>query len=145
MEIDLKLEKTWTESTYKEKQTLWRLIRQYVSKGNMSILATELNIPYTRREIDYYTPSTWPTPWELLDMKTLCRSCIGLLIFHTLTISTNVVPEVILVEDPSDRFLIIKLNDQIFNLIPGKIACTDDLKYVKIIEYFDINEVKRYK
>lgn len=145
MESNLVIDKTWTESTYKEKQTIWRYIRQNVSKGNIDILLSEFNIPYSRREIDYYTPASWPTPWEMLEMKTLCKSCITLLMFHTLAVCNWANLRLILIDDRTDRYLILVHNDQIYNLYPGRKTCISELKSVIIIEEFNIESIKVYK
>jgi len=36
------------------------------------------------RTFDYYTPSTWPTPWEILDQGMFCVSGKAILLYHTL-------------------------------------------------------------
>ena len=36
------------------------------------------------RTFDYYTPSTWPTPWEILDQSMFCVSGKAILLYHTL-------------------------------------------------------------
>ncbi len=36
------------------------------------------------RCFDYYTPSEWPTPWEILDESLFCMSGKAILLYHTL-------------------------------------------------------------
>ena len=36
------------------------------------------------RTFDNYTPSTWPTPWEILDQSMFCVSGKAILLYHTL-------------------------------------------------------------
>ncbi len=36
------------------------------------------------RTFDYYTPSYWPTPWEILDQGLFCVSGKAILLYHTL-------------------------------------------------------------
>ena len=36
------------------------------------------------RTFDYFTPGTWPTPWEVLEAEMFCMSGKAILLYHTL-------------------------------------------------------------
>lgn len=42
------------------------------------------SIETEHRCFDYYTPSQWPTPWEILDEGLFCMSGKAILLYHTL-------------------------------------------------------------
>jgi|TARA_B110000444_G_C18717740_1_gene536907 hypothetical protein len=49
-----------------------------------NVLQYIYSIEPINRTFDYYTPSTWPTPWEILDQGMFCVSGKAILLYHTL-------------------------------------------------------------
>lgn len=41
-------------------------------------------VPLGSRTIDHHTPSSWPTPWEILGHKTYCCNSTNLMVYYTL-------------------------------------------------------------
>jgi hypothetical protein len=64
---------------------------------------------------------------------------------YTIEMSTQETPELIIVDDNTDRFLVTIVKDAVFNLFPGKIGCTEDLNSVKIVHRFNALDIKKYK
>lgn len=131
---------------YKTRLSTWKTLRASVVTDSSAILEIG-KIPYVvfHREIDYYTPASWPTPWEILELKVLCRSCVAVLIYHTLKISmpeSN--PKLYLINNTEESWLVVEYNGLVYNFLPNS-ACTlsdvtDDAKIELVI---NTQEIKR--
>ena len=82
----------WNNSTPEERIANWRELREHISDLSEeeqinSIAEFFARVPIGARCIDFYTPDSWPTPWELLYHNLFCASTISLLIYHTLCIT----------------------------------------------------------
>lgn len=141
----------WNNASAEERIILWRNFREEIAslqeQEQLNRIAEFFaDIPIGARCLDYYTPSSWPTPWEILHHKLFCSNAISLLIFHTL----NVVlgdgrAEIILIEDDRDRYLVPLLdNKHIFNFELGMISTVHDPR-IKIIDRFEDETVDRIR
>jgi hypothetical protein len=91
-----------------------------------------MSVPIASRFIDYYSPETWPSPWEILNLGWSCTSSISLLIAHTLKL-TDVECEIYLVDSPIGTFLLpVVDNKYILNYELGKVVDIDTANDVKI-------------
>ena len=136
----------WNNSTPEERIEKWRNFRESLDGlqeeellNNVAEFFSAVHIG--ARSIDYYTPESWPNPWELLYHKLFCTSSISLLIYHTLFVALGKDRvEIVLVETPDDRFLLPLVDKKhIFNYELGKVNNIDNHK-LKIIDDFS-NEV----
>lgn len=79
--------------------------------------------PISSRTMDFYTPSEWMTPWEILHDGRYCESAISLLIYYTLKLIGMDKVELWLVDDQYDRLLLPIIDNQyILNYELGKIS-----------------------
>lgn len=132
--------------TYKTRLAYWKELRNTI-KTDESCISEVAKIPYVlyHREVDYYTPANWPTPWDILELKVLCRSCVGILVYHTIKIALpDSKPEIMLVNNSEEQWLVVKYNNQIYNFLPGQ-SCTEDamLSIAKVESIIDTNEIKK--
>lgn len=88
------------------------------------------------RSIDFYTPNSWPTPWEILYSGEFCKSSISLLMYHTLMLACDKDVDMWLIDDGNDRYLVPILDHAlIFNYHSGKSIDVDDIE-ITILEKF---------
>lgn len=134
----------WNNSTAEERMERWKKFREHASdlvieeEQLKSIAKFFADVPIGTRCIDYYTPDSWPTPWELLYHKLFCPSSISLLIYHTLSITLGEDRvEIILIDTGEDRFLVPIVDKKyIFNYELGKVNNIKDCKDLRIIDDF---------
>lgn len=138
----------WNNSTAEERMERWRNLRESISgleeeEQLNSIADFFADVPIGSRCIDFYTPDSWPTPWELLYHKLFCTSSISLLIYHTLVITLGGDRvEIILVDTGNDLFLAPLVDKKcIFNIELGKVNNIKDYPSLRIIDDFKDQEI----
>jgi len=122
----------------------WRTIRQANYNTIQDVLEVFADIKVLPRYLDYYTPKSWPSPFEIVSEGYFCQSGITLVLLATLyhkgfiqydTICMPVVSN----NNTGKNGLVIKLDDDVFNFTAGRI---DDWSYVKHnATIFQIHEV----
>ena len=139
----------WNNSSAEERIEKWREFRESLNGLNDEELLNNVaqffaTVPLGARCIDFYTPDSWPTPWELLYHKLYCPSSISLLIYHTLCIalgSDRV--QIVLADTGTDRLLIpIVDNKYIFNYELGKVNKIKDHQ-IEVIDDFADAEIEQ--
>lgn len=82
------------------------------------------SVPREDRTLDYYTPSSWPTPWEVLNDKTFCNNSVTLLVYYTLFLAPSIDNDkldIYLLDDGQDEFIVVLYkNKYLLNYIEGK-------------------------
>jgi len=142
----------WNNSTAEERSAKWRELREHVKtlseKEQLNSIAEFFaRVPIGSRCIDFYTPESWPTPWELLYHKLFCPSSISLLIYHTLcvTLGEDRV-SIVLADTGNDRYLLPLVDKQrVFNYELGKVNNIKECATLKIIDEFLDAEVHQIK
>ena len=110
----------WNNIPNNERLHLWKkfrtdLVGLDLDKQMAAVAEFFARVPYAARTLDYYTPSEWPTPWEILFHGSFCTSSISLLMFYTFELShTDHLVELYLVED--DSIYLIPVIDKKFVL-----------------------------
>jgi hypothetical protein len=140
----------WNNITNDERLRLWKSLRKDIADLSLeqqldSIAKFSSKIPFGARSIDYYTPTCWPTPWEILYHGTFCTSSIGLLIFYTTRlVSPNSTAELLLIDDASDVYLVPIINDQyVLNFEFGEVSSYPAVKNrFKVLQKFSSNQIK---
>jgi len=138
----------WNNSTPEERIEKWRNFRESLDGLPEPELLNNVAeffaaVPIGARCIDYYTPESWPNPWELLYHKLFCTNSISLLIYHTLCVILGKDRvEITLVETEDDRFLLPIVDKKyIFNYELGKVNNINDHKNIKTIDDFSSESV----
>lgn len=142
----------WNNLSASEKTDLWRQEREnlkmqsYIDRlHSLSIFFSQ--VPYGSRTIDFYTPDSWLTPWEILHYTTFCKSSISLLMFHTLTIvDPDINIELCIIDDMEDIYLVPIVDcTYVLNYIPGKVSQVEEIKkQVQFKETFHKNEITTF-
>jgi len=138
----------WNCSTAEERILLWRNLRNQLRDCNEEELLNKTAelfaaVPVSIRCIDFYTPESWPTPWEILYHKLFCANSVSLLIYYTLslTMDENRV-SIVLIEDDRDRFLVPIIDKKyILNYVLGEISTFDDFPQIRIIDSFEDEDI----
>lgn len=133
----------WNNSTPEERIANWRELREHISdleeeEQINSIAEFFARVPIGARCIDFYTPDSWPTPWELLYHKLFCPSTISLLIYHTLCVTLGEERvSIVLIDSGDDRFLVPLVDKQrVFNFELGKVNNIKECTTLKIVDEF---------
>lgn len=140
-------------SSAEERTSVWREFRTGLNglTTDEQILAVAKffsTAPFGARTLDFYTPATWPTPWEILYHSTYCRNSISLLIYYSLKLiprfDRNV--DLWLIDDGEDRFIVPVLDGQyILNYELGAISTLPDIAHdLTVIEQFDPAQIKQF-
>lgn len=142
----------WNNSTAEERIAKWRELREHIKSLSEeeqlnSIAEFFARVPIGARCIDFYTPESWPTPWELLYHKLFCPSSISLLIYHTLCIALGEDRvSIVLADTGNDRYLLPLVDKQrVFNYELGKVNNIKECTTLEIIDEFLDAEVHQIK
>lgn len=98
-----------------ERLSAWRTFRQTFPLNGTTddVINAFSKIKLERRIIDYYTPSSWPTPFEIVSEGWFCQSGLTLVIASTLI-----------------NLQLIKTNQCKFDVVSNHITGTDGLVFV---------------
>jgi hypothetical protein len=117
-----------------ERLSIWRKYRQNLH-GYTELDAVRVfsDIPIESRYIDYYTPDSWPTSFEIVQNGLFCQSGITLVMAATLDYlgfvnSKQIHLPVISNYITGAEGLVLEKDNLYYNFIPGKIV---DYEFVK--------------
>lgn len=116
-----------------DRLSIWRNLRQKEFNTSKDLVAEYKNIKVLSRYIDYYTPKSWPNPFEIVSEGYFCHSGVTLLItshlLHQNFISSNEIQLPVISNNiDGTHGLVLVDNNDVYNFVPGKII---DLDYVK--------------
>ena len=119
--------------TSEDRLRIWREVRQKNFSTEQEILNEFSEIKILSWYLDYYTPSSWPTPFEIVSEGYLC--CSGVTILITVILinkgfitSDQLLFPVISNNTTGDSGIVLLNNDNVYNFTPGKI---ESWEYVK--------------
>ena len=145
----------WNNAYPDERIRLWKNFRESINYSNIDEQLLQVahffsNVPIEPRTIDYYTPDTWPTPWEILYNGKWCNSSVSLLMFYTLDLLPNykdINLELALVDDTKDRYLLLRIaNQYVLNFIPGQVSTQQDIiPAFRIMALYTSEHIKKIK
>ena len=116
-----------------DRLSIWRSFRQKEFTNAEEILLEYKSIKVCSRYIDYYTPKSWPNPFEIVSEGYFCHSGVTLLItshlLHKNFISCSEI-ELPVISNNIDgtHGLVLVDNNDVYNFVPGEIV---DLDFVK--------------
>jgi len=116
-----------------DRLSMWRAIRQREHESIDDLLAEFKDLAPEQRYIDFYTPSSWPSVFEIVSEGMFCQSGITLVIAATLAeagfISTgNLRFPVISNHINGNTGLVLEHQNKVFNFTPGKIITLEEMK-----------------
>lgn len=145
----------WNNIHPDERIRLWKNFRKSIDNQDINNQLNEIakfftHIPIGHRTLDFYTPGSWPTPWELLYDNRWCVCSTSLLIFYTvdlLSAFADTSAVLILVEDATDRYLLPLIDNQfVLNYHLGKVSKVQDINGdFKIIDVYTKDRIKKIK
>lgn len=145
--------KQWNTLSGKELILDWRTFRENLDNSALSkekvidmVVEYWSNAPRSSRTIDYYTPSSWPSPWEILHYKLFCNNSISLMIYYTLESLNGFDVDVTLnlIDTDDDQYIVVFCDDKYmlnFNYFE-KIDITN-FKQFKVVRKYNNNEIPK--
>ena len=102
----------------------WREIRNH-AKSESDILEAFAKVKVLPRYLDYYTPSDWYNPFEIVEYGYFCTTGISVLLYHTLAHMSYIDTELVKWKVISNHVTgydgaVFVYNDHMYNLLPGK-------------------------
>lgn len=116
-----------------ERLNIWRNVRQKPHNNISEVLEEFATIDPLPRYLDYYTPSSWPNPFEIVNEGYLCQSGVTLVLLSTLINKGFISEDTIQLPVISNNItgtsgLVIYDKDLVYNFTPGKIVSWDYVK-----------------
>lgn len=81
----------WNNMYPHERILSWRRFREDLDGKSLSqeeilneVALFWAKMPRGARSLDYYTPQSWPDPWEILTYDLFCENTVSLLMYYTL-------------------------------------------------------------
>lgn len=141
----------WNTLQQGERLRLWKTLRNNLEgkelRDQVQLVASFFdNIQYSARIIDYFDPTYWPTPWEIIYNDNICKSSVSLLIYYTFSLlSTPVISELSVINDGSDIYLLPVINAQyVLNYEQGVV---NNYSYIStiiaVIQQIDNKQIKK--
>lgn len=106
----------------------WRNHRSNVENMDLMMALSEIvefwkDCPRKSRMIDYYTPETWPGPWEILYDQLLCDSAVSLMMYYTLKLTRQDCQIRLYLIDADEEYVALVIDDSmLLNYFTGEIA-----------------------
>lgn len=112
---------------------IWREIRQKEYLSADALVKEFCDIKILSRYLDYYTPKSWPTPFEIVSEGYLCQSGVTLLLTATLIkkgfiTSDELYFPVISNNINGDSGIVLLDNNNVYNFTSGKIESWEFVK-----------------
>ena len=116
-----------------ERLQIWRNVRQKTHSDIIDVLEEFATIETLPRYLDYYTPSSWPTPFEIVSEGYLCQSGVTLILLSTLINKGFISKDTIQLPVISNNItgtsgLVIYDRESVYNFTPGEIVSWDYVK-----------------
>lgn len=140
--------KEWNNLSREDRILSWRDFRESLDPHSKSYLQDIadyfMSIPLSKSYIDYYTPISWPIPWEILNEGIACINTVSLLIYYTVTLTSNdLSAELLLVEDTDTYLLPLIDGEHVLNYNLGSIVNKHQLiENAQITQTYTQNEIK---
>lgn len=118
--------------TPEERLTIWRDIRHTPSLTLEQLLVNFSKIKQQPRCIDYYTPASWPSVFEIVSEGYFCQSGITLVLTATLHNAGFITSDTISFPVISNHTngltgLVLEYDNSIFNAVPGEIISKEEM------------------
>jgi hypothetical protein len=120
--------------TPQERLHSWRELRQQQSISVEYLIEQFSQIPVQSRYIDFYTPESWPSVFDIVSEGMFCQSGITLVLAGTMYYAGFITSQTIVLPVISNSIngntgLVLQVGDRVYNLIPGQISSVCDLQH----------------
>ena len=112
---------------------VWREVRSREYSAPESLAKQFAGIELLPRYIDYYTPNSWPTPFEIVTEGYLCLSGVTLVLAATLVhkkfiLDNELCFTVISNNITGESGIVLIYDNKVYNFTPGEIVTLDFVK-----------------
>jgi len=116
--------------TPEQRLSTWRDIRNKNHSSIEEVLEDFASIKLVSRYLDYYTPKSWPTPFEIVSEGYFCLSGVTLVLASTLVYKNFLFEDKIIYPVISNNIngtsgLVILHDNLVYNFTPSKIDTWD--------------------
>tara|TARA_B100001057_G_scaffold498694_1_gene606599 strand:+ start:3181 stop:3612 length:432 start_codon:yes stop_codon:yes gene_type:complete len=116
-----------------DRLTIWRELRQTKFSNIEDLVAEYKSIKLVSRYLDYYTPKSWPDPFEIVNQGYFCQSGVTLIMVSHLIyadfISSDVLEFPVISNNINGNDGLVFLDkDKVYNFEIGKISDWDFVK-----------------
>jgi len=116
-----------------DRLSIWRELRQKEFSTPEELVLEYKSIKYLSRYIDYYTPKSWPTPFDIVSEGYFCQSGVTLIItshlLHKNFLSDSEISLPVISNNiDGSHGLVLVDNNKVYNFVPGQVT---DLEFVK--------------
>ena len=119
--------------TPEQRLSTWRDIRNKPHSDIQEVLEDFSSIKLCSRYLDYYTPKSWPNPFEIVSEGYLCQSGVSLVLASTLVYKNFLFKDKIIYPVISNNItgtagLVILHENLVYNFTPNKVETWDYVK-----------------
>lgn len=119
--------------TPEQRLSKWRDIRNKNHANIKEVLEEFSSIKLSSRYLDYYTPKSWPNPFEIVNEGYLCQSGVTLVLASTLVYKGFLFEDQIIYPVISNNItgtsgLVILHDNLVYNFTPNKVETWDYVK-----------------
>lgn len=117
-----------------ERLAQWRSFRHRTDiTSPEQVLQAFANVPVQQRYLDYYTPSTWPSVFEIVSQGLFCQSGLTLMITATLDYFDFINNSEVRLDAISSYIsgvegLVLVHNGMVYNFVPGEVVTENYLR-----------------
>lgn len=110
-----------------ERLAQWRQFRQRTNVTAEQVVEAFASTPLDQRYLDYYTPDTWPSVFEIVEEGMFCQSGLTLVIASTLLYFNIIKTDTIVLKAISNHItgddgLVLVVDGKVYNFLSGQIT-----------------------
>ena len=134
--------------TPEQRLSIWRDIRNKNHSNIQEVLEDFSSIKLVSRYLDYYTPESWPNPFEIVNEGYFCQSGVSLVLASTLLYKGFLFEDRIIYPVISNNItgtsgLVILHDNLVYNFTPNKVESWDHVKENSTV--FQIHNLEKNK
>ena len=134
--------------TPEQRLSTWRDIRNKNHSNIQEVLEDFSSIKLVSRYLDYYTPESWPNPFEIVNEGYFCQSGVSLVLASTLLYKGFLFEDRIIYPVISNNItgtsgLVILHDNLVYNFTPNKVESWDYVKENSTV--FQIHNLEKNK
>ena len=134
--------------TPEQRLSTWRDIRNKNHSNIQEVLEDFSSIKLVSRYLDYYTPESWPNPFEIVNEGYFCQSGVSLVLASTLVYKGFLFEDRIIYPVISNNItgtsgLVILYDNLVYNFTPNKVESWDYVKENSTV--FQIHNLEKNK
>ena len=134
--------------TPEQRLSTWRDIRNKDHSSIEEVLEDFSSIKLVSRYLDYYTPESWPNPFEIVNEGYFCQSGVSLVLASTLVYKSFLFEDRIIYPVISNNItgtsgLVILHDNLVYNFTPNKVESWEYVKENSTV--FQIHNLEKNK